>query len=209
MTTPEVLTGTEMKFDKNDVAIVAIAKIEEEIRKNIKQSKDRVIAIDDELNKLSREYTRDGKKTYPSQIDSKEKFFIDMIKKGKLEKEMGIKKDHHVIFGEGNENVYDLSLLKLDRKGKAVSSMHILQVTTALSKRQKEIIQESKKLSTERDSNVKNGVEWKKKLQDIPAAERQMKAVIIENELNKSKEGKALVELLKNNYMDRIKAIEM
>lgn len=200
-------TEIGMNFDKNDVVIVAMAKIESEIRRNIRESKNEISRIDKKIIDIDNEYRKNGKDNPPKVVVDKEKFYNDVIKKSK--DSLGVITVHSVANNKDSLNSYSVMLQELDQDGKVLRSIYILQKNTSLTARQKAILKEMDNLLKERETQVSRGVDWKKKLNDIPAAERQMKAVVVESELNKSKEGKALVDLLTKNYLGKIKEIEM
>jgi hypothetical protein len=64
-------------------------------------------------------------------------------------------------------------------------------------------------LAMQHQKIVTEAVNWKKKLYDMPAFERQMRAVVVQDQLNKTQNGKAVLDALDKNFEQAIQMIGM
>lgn len=204
-----IVSEIGMKFNKDDIVIVAIAKIEKEIRKNIRESKARIKDIDEKINLLRSEFPKDGKSNIPKSLSKKKDLLEKSFKSSRMDKIMKIDIVHSVSMSENSLNSYSLVFVRMDDEGHRFGSIEAISESSKLTQRQKAILKEHESLTKSRQDEIDNGVLWKRKLQDIPAAERQMKAIVIENEMKKTSEGAAIVDLLTKNYMKTMQQIEM
>ena len=109
-----------------------------------------------------------------------------------------------------NKNDYELKISKKNESGDfTISSISIMFKSVSYSKTQNNLKKEIKRIEEAKDKAISEGVTWKSKLSDMSAIERQMRAKVVEAELNKTAEGKALVDVLTKNYEDTIKMLEM
>jgi hypothetical protein len=206
---PEVLSEVGMEFDKNDVVIVAVAKIEAKIRSNVRAAKAEVKSLENEIKNLKTEFNTETKKSFPKTAEIKLKVFKDAIKKAKMSSDLEMEKKSKSNMHEESLNKHTIRIVTLDEHKQRVNSWGIFTTATQLTSRQKAILKSVEQLDKKKDENVQAGIDAKKMLQDMPAAERQMKAVVVESVLKKSKDGKALVDLLTKQYTTTMKRIEM
>lgn len=87
--------------------------------------------------------------------------------------------------------------------------MYIDTLDADYTKTQKDLIEKRKKMMETKEVIADDAVKWKAKLSDMAAVERQMRAKVVESELSKTKDGKALVAILTKNYEETIDLLEM
>jgi len=201
----EVVAEIGMKFDKKDVVIVALAKIEAELRKRIRESKADVIDIDTKIAELENEFKENGKSNIPKLILDKQKAFDKAISDAKVSGNLKTGINHSVGVNNTSQNVYTLYIDEVDGR----NGVTIFESNIKLYPRQTAILKEHSSLYDKRAQRVEDGIGAKKQLQDLPAAERQMTAVVIEHEMNQTKKGKAIIDALTKNYLNSMKLLEM
>lgn len=197
-----------MKFDKNDIVIVAVAKIEAEIRKNIRESGADIAKIDEKFIQIEKEFRNNGESNIPKVLLDKKKIIEKALSSAKISN-MNININHAAALNKDAQNVYTLSICESDEGRNKGYNIMLASSKTKLSKRQTDILNERQSLFEKREQRIKDGVDAKKQLQDLPAAERQMKAVVVEHEMSKSKEGQAVIKVLTDKYLSKMKQIEM
>ena len=202
----ELEVVTKVDFDKQDIVTVAMAKIERLIRKKVRElktSRDHCAGKIIEANKMISSF---GENNLPKEMVKK---LVQMEKGFKV---AGISK---IIGGEikfylTNKNDYELKISKKNESGDFTGlSISIMFKSVSYSKTQNKFKKEIEKVEEAKNQAITEGVTWKSKLSDMAAIERQMRAKVVEAELYKTAEGKALVDILTKNYEDTIKLLEM
>lgn len=201
----EVVVGID--FDKQDVVTVAVANIEAMIRKEVRVSKTRRDELNEEITDTNNAIKLSGEKSVPKAMTQKFTQIEKALKFAGLVKTIGAR----IRFDfSGSTNDYQLHITEKDKSGEFTrQSISIMYKSTGLTSVQKSLVEKVKKMEKERAGVINYGVEWKSKLSDMSAVERQMRAKVVEAQLNKTTEGKALVELLTKNYKETIKLLEM
>ena len=199
----ELEVVTKVDFDKQDIVTVAVAKIEALIRKKVrgfKESRDtfaNMIAV-------SKEKIGDiGEANPPKSMKSKLVKLDKGLKASGVLKTIGVQivfEHHH------NKNYYTLQFYKHEKPSR---TLNIAYTETAYTKAQKSLDEKIEKMQKQKGIAITEGVTWKSKLSDMSAVERQMRAKVVEAELNKTAEGKALIHVLTKDYEDTIKMLEM
>jgi hypothetical protein len=206
----EVAIISEMRFDKQDIVIVAMAKIEANIRGKVKSFKAKANFLNSEIEQATKEIPKFGEAAPPLGFVVKMNSLNKALKTAKLGKEVQWNIAYTCVTGL-EENRYHLMLSHLDSKGGFVPNSGAVAAThvTPFSRVQSDYLKKIEKYTQDETDAIDQGIEWKSKLKDMPAAERQMRAVVVEAELKKTKTGKALVKLLTDNYEETIKKISM
>jgi hypothetical protein len=220
----EIYTG--MDFDKDDVVSIAVAEAEKRIRTKINEIGDDSTRVQEQSTALSKQYLEIGKKIIEKKIAPK----LILIKRG-----LSTMKLSDVDFDiEVNLNVYfvdwcaycdskerernfkiantcKIILVKYDDKlnNRPAGHMDLVGISASADKTQRGISKKISDLKNEMHELKKKNVEWRRKLADIPALERQVKAALAKNHLSKSKQGKAIIENIVSNFEDTIKLIGM
>lgn len=199
----------DVNFDKNDVVVVAIAKIENKIRKEIRNVKSDIAAIDKQITALDKEITRESKKTVPGVLVNKKDILTKALKDTNLDDALEMDVETSAPQHHDGENYHKLIVYKLDKHKKRHHGDVIEDIYIAQTDRQKEIYDEIKAHKERREQRLEDGVNFKRQLQEVPAAERQMRAIVVEDELRKTEEGTRLVQLLEEKYENTIKELEI
>jgi len=195
-----------IKFDKQDIVTVALAKIEANIIGTVREAKAEVTAMKNKVNKLNAELPKIGAKNVPVTLVKKQIVLDKTLKALKVKKKFIAE----ITYDLGAEvNTYSLVVNSVTTDGRKVSTMVFVTERTPFTKVQKDIRKTITQCLTKETQAINRGVEWKAKLSDMHRAERQMRAVVVESELSKTKDGRAMVDLLTAKYMDTIKLIEM
>ncbi len=199
---PEIVT--RINFDKQDIVTVAMAKVEVLIRKNVRQCKEQRNSLTDQMTEAQKQIVSIGENNAPKGMAQKA---------GKLEKSFktaGLSKTlkTEISFILNRESNY-YSLFICQQKSKPERKLEVISQEIALTKGQQSLKDKVVKMQNAQVHIIADGVKWKTKLSDMVAIERQMRAKVVEEQLNKTTEGKALVDLLTKNYEQAIKLLEM
>jgi hypothetical protein len=201
MTGRQLEVTTTVELNKQDVVTVAMAKIEMHIRKNVRESKKKIGELEQLISEAENEIKALSKAGIPKAMKTKQEKLDKGIKAAGI-------KDINV-----NITVQDLSsrhstnyLLVLDG-----SSNHITVETAFIdyTKAQMKLVDSIKEMKKQKDAIAEDAVRWKSKLSDMTALERQMRAKVVESELSKTKDGKALIAVLTKDYEETVNLLEM
>jgi len=203
----ELEITTTMDFDKQDIVTVAVANIEALIRKNVRDSKARRNELTKKIADTHRAIQSAGETSVPKVMAQKSAQIEKALKSAGLVKTIGAR----IKFNLADlTNDYQLHIVKKDNLGKFIKeSISIMYKSTDFTKKQKALMEKVSKMEKNKTTIISDGVKWKAKLSDMSAVERQMRAKVVEAQLNKTAEGKALVNILTKNYEKTIKLIEM
>ena len=204
--TEELQITTGIDYNKHDVVTVAMAKIEAKIRENVRNSKSLVKSFEEAIPKAKKEIANIGERNIPKGLLTKEDVFKKAIAASKLGKNIVAKIICDI---RGENNLYNLGIFKFDTNGDTKEGITISSETTSFSKDQISVKKEIEKFEKQKIAAMDDGIRWKSKLNDLPAAERQMRGVVVEAELKKSKTGQALLNVIMAQYENSLKLLEM
>ena len=197
---------TNINFDKQDIVTVAMAKIEALVRKNVrdfKAKRNNLIKEIEEANKMIVSY---GEKNPPKEITKKLAQIEKAFKAAGISKTVGSR----IRFRLTNKNDYELQIARKDESSDFTNeTIGLTYKSVPYSSTQNSLTKKIETMEEQKEKAISDGVAWKEKLSDMSAVERQMRAKVVEAELNKTAEGKALIDVLTKNYEDTLKLIEM
>lgn len=215
--TLEISTGIE--FDKDDVATIAVAEAEVRIRKTIKQYAAQVASVE-RLIEINKDKIINAGKTL---VDSKFAQKIKTIKAGLVK--TGIPRLDVTVFTEvsaiswnqlkespsaKNFNAYSLFIVKTDKSDKQfVDKLTVEQGAFPATKEQRSLAKLIHDDNEKLTALKKESIDWRRKLSDIPMLERQVRAKLAKDHVSKTKEGKAMIEGLVNNFDETVKFLGM
>ena len=203
---PVIVTETGMNFDKNDISAIAIAEAEKKMRMTIKKLRGQLIGTEKAIEHVNAEIEILGLDAIRVKVKSKLKTIQTGLKVTKIK---GLTTDLEesvdtMPFDETSSdhkiNRYSISIGLYDKDAKCFSRTIMVesdgfkatqQQTTAMKKYQ--ALEEQKRQFTN------DSIDWRKKLSDMPALERQIKATLARRQIESAKGGKELInDLLKN-----------
>ena len=198
----------ELRINENDVVTVALAKIEQTIRKKVRDSKAQAGSLRKEIQRMEKEIPKIGESVPPPGMILKMKALNTALKKYKLGKEAKwmVAYDYNLNM---QENTYKFQLAALDLRGDPRRTITIKLQTNSFSKAQKDYVKKIDQYVDQEANLINDGIAAKASLNDMAAAERSMRALVVENELKKTKQGAALVKLLTDNYEGIVKKLAM
>lgn len=196
----ELAIITEVQFNKQDIVTVALARAESHIRKQIKNARLNADKLAETIETERNNFTTYGAKSIPQHMNDKLKVMKKAAIVAKLGKDVDFQIKHTIV---NDKNHYHLSIFSDD------SSWDIVLSSTNLSKFQQNCQVIIKKLLKTRINTLEDGVRCKAQLGDMDAYERQMRAKVVESELKKTVDGKAILDILLKDFEDTIKQIEM
>lgn len=201
----EIITNVEL--NKQDVVTVAMAKIEMHIRKKVREAKSRIKELDEERAKALNEIYVICKSSIPKPMEIKRQKIENAFNQAGL-KDCSVRVDAECDSAR-QTNKYTLSVIKEKNNNFSRQLMYIDTLDADYTKTQKDLIEKRKKMMETKEVIADDAVKWKAKLSDMAAVERQMRAKVVESELSKTKDGKALVAILTKNYEETIDLLEM
>lgn len=196
----------DMHFNKGDLASVAVAKAEREIRERIKVNTAEAKKANEELADKRESFRVLGEKALPPEINKLTSAFtkhIGPVIKKTLEAEV-----IHTLTYDDNENRVNRFLLTIkssqDEQGRRDKHYEttLPEFFSDLTAKQKIVEKQIDALAAERDEANSQIIMWKSKLGDMPTFERQIKAVVVESEMKKSTAGKNMLDAMDTNFDD-------
>lgn len=205
---------TVMRLDKQDIVNVAIAKIESRLRNQIKGLSGQIVKLTEELTKAGEMILATGIKALDlhqsaDMINTKCDAVIELLGKDKFAIDVTDQiPDRNAILQARrtknqtfNSRSYLLSPIN-GRGGITLDSITIPVTGTQIA-----LMNEADRCEKDIASVNSEIVGLKRKLSDMPAMERQIRARVVEAELNKSDNGKGLLESLTGQIDEMINLI--
>jgi len=199
--------SSNFQIDKQDIVTVAIARGEKKIREKVKEAQAAIAELNKEIDSKIKFITKHGEAAVDEALE--EISFDVGVAITALEK-YGIK-------AETRDREVDINAILSYHKKKNFKPNHgaisihrdrqqllIKSVDIAITDDQIRLIEEHAALQTQKEQLTTEAVGWKKKLSDMPAFERQMRAVVVQDEMNKTENGKAILAALDKNFEDAI-----
>ena len=210
---------TQIDFNKDDVAIIAIAEAEKKIRQTIAKLSIELENKKEQLNKLNDDVVNEGENFIRNKFLKKLQTINTNLKKTGIPKLEAVvdyipqipsltQLDNKVRIKNANKYIVKLVIFSKDNETR-ISNMEIESGCVALTKTQKNILTKTKAV----DDNIKalkpQILDYRRKLSDIPTLERQIKAKLAAGHLSKTKEGRQVIESLVKNFDETIKLLGM
>jgi len=202
----ELEVTTTVELNKQDVVTVAMAKIESHIRKRVREAKKKISELDKLIGEKQLFIETESERIIPAPM---------LAKRKKMERgvrDAGFKDIVYRInfeqFENSKTNRYTASIMK----GTEDRISHVIVLETEVkdfNKSQSNAIDDIAKMRKQKSDLADEAVKWKSKLSDMAAVERQMRAKVVESELEKTKDGKALIAILTKDYEETINLLEM
>jgi hypothetical protein len=211
--------STEIDFDKDDVAAIAVAEAEAHIRRTINRLTAQVKYVTDGIEKSKKKVVNIGEALIEIKFAQK----VKVIKAGLVQTKIprlvveviaNIDIPKWEILKNSSTaarhvNYYSISIVKMDKDNVESGTMKIEENSLPMNKEQHKLVKlihdEKNKLRLLK----KDAIDWRRKLSDIPALERQVRAKLAKDHLSKSKEGKAMIQNLINNFDETVKLLGM
>lgn len=194
---------TEIRIEKQDLVTLAIANGEKKMRKELAALKATIATADKNIADLEKRLEEETQRLIPKTIQN-------MVKRFNDNKDIDIQQKLSCRIYRGTDN--NVVEISIGQKGGGWGSTY---VTLASKKVPFSTAQTNFKVAIKEQQELKEqvqqeAVDIRRKLSDIPAFERQMRARIVELELGKTDEGrKYLASLTDGAVDDAIKLIGM
>ena len=215
MATAELVPMTELNFDKDDVAAIAIAEAEKKMRQNIKDLSKQITDCEAAIIHTKDDIQKQGEAVIETKTAAAMKAIRSGLKATKVKNflpilNMSINVCAYNEFNKNAEiNTYTISAA-------IVSGVNLEQIGTELrlqrdslpcSQLQKVAMKKLASLQTQKRDLTNEALSWRKKLGDMPTLERQIKAALARDQVERTKEGKALVHKLITNFDTTVKLL--
>ena len=199
--------SSNFQIDKQDIVTVAIARGEKKIREKVKEAQTAISDLNKQLEEKTKFIILYGEAAIEDELeDTMIDVAVAMTAIGKY----GIKV-------ETKDKNIDVNSILGAYKNKQLKPNHgsvslvrdrqqflIRTVELGATPDQIRVAEEHEKLTVQKQDITTEAVNWKKKLSDMPAFERQMRAVVVQDEMNKTENGKAILAALDKNFEDAI-----
>ena len=205
---PAVLDiSSNFQIDKQDIVTVAIARGEKKIREKVKEAQFAISDLNKQLEEKTKFITLYGEAAIDTELkDTMIDVGVAMTAIGKYNIKVETKDkniDVNSILGayknkQLKPNHGSVSLVR-DRQQFLIKTVELGSTPDQI-----RVAEEHEKLTVQKQDITTEAVNWKKKLSDMPAFERQMRAVVVQDEMNKTENGKAILAALDKNFEDAI-----
>jgi hypothetical protein len=214
MTELTIMTQAELQFDKNDIAAIAVAEAEKKMRMTIKELRAQLIDNDKAIGNVEEEIELLGSQI----IDVKLKPKLKLIKAGlKVTKIKNFSVELHEsievfpidqVESSYPINGYSIHVGIMNQTSKLFDS-HICIEKDSLKATQLQItaMKKYRVLKQQKDQLTQDSLDWRRKLGDMPALERQIKAALAKRQIESAKGGKELIQNLLKNFENDLKML--
>jgi hypothetical protein len=205
----DLVVQTDVLIDKNDIVAVAVAQAEMKIRNNVKRCKQKIEDNNTQIDVLVKKFKTDGENMMNKKFAAKFKSIdlkIQSLKLDlKIEKEFNIQRSGNALneHGKNITNQISIYIIHVDSK----QTINLIDEKFPATKAQVALAQSIKNLKDLNEDLTTEGANWRKKLSDIPAIERQMRAKVAEAEMNKTETGRKILSSMLENLDSTIKMI--
>jgi hypothetical protein len=211
---------TEIDFDKDDVATIAVAEAEARIRKTIQNLMAQTKQLESDIQKMQDKFYDIGDALIKTKFTSK----IQTIKDGLIKTKVphldvrihsNIKTVQWLDLKQNSElskkiNAYSITIVKKSKDNQRVlDTITVEDSAIAINKEQRDLTKSIHDADNRLRTSKSETIDWRRKLSDIPTLERQVKAKLAKDHLSKSKEGKALINGLINDFDNTVKLLGM
>jgi hypothetical protein len=211
---------TEIDFDKDDVATIAVAEAEARIRKTIQNLMVQTKQLESDIQKMQDKFYDIGDALIKTKFTSK----IQTIKDGLIKTKVphldvrihsNIKTVQWLDLKQNSElskkiNAYSITIVKKSKDNQRVlDTITVEDSAIAINKEQRDLTKSIHDADNRLRTSKSETIDWRRKLSDIPTLERQVKAKLAKDHLSKSKEGKALINGLINDFDNTVKLLGM
>jgi hypothetical protein len=199
--------SSNFQIDKQDIVTVAIARGEKKIREKVKEAQTAISDLNKQLEEKTKFITLYGEAAIETELeDTMIDVGVAMTAIGKYNIKVETKDkniDVNSILGayknkQLKPNHGSVSLVR-DRQQFLIKTVELGPTPDQI-----RVAEEHEKLTVQKQDITTEAVNWKKKLSDMPAFERQMRAVVVQDEMNKTENGKAILAALDKNFEDAI-----
>ena len=210
---PAIVVTKEIDIDKNDIANIAVAEVENKIRKNIKALKKSldttekaIAAAQGAFEDYSAKYTtRLGNRAAKKFTRIKTAFKLSGFKEVKIDVSVSYNTTPTTLLDDyeyrKKSNCYQVALMT--DEGSLKLKSQFLSVT----KEQVKLAKDCLDLAKKKQEIIDESLKWRRKMADLPSIERQFKAKIARETMGKTKEGKAIINSLLKNLDADIKML--
>ena len=201
----ELVPMTELNFDKGDVAAIAVAEAEKTMRKKVRSHHAAIADCEKAIEATKEEIQKQGEIVIQSKLAAKIKKIKAGLKATKIPNftaKLDITINPRGYESTKRTNQYNLEIAIVDKDDKTIvnSSMSVDKGYYGPSQLQTTAMNKLEKLKKQKTELVSEAMKWRKKLGDIATLERQFKAMIARDQIEKTKDGKALISKLLKNF---------
>jgi hypothetical protein len=201
----ELVPMTELNFDKGDVAAIAVAEAEKTMRQKVKSHHAAIADCEKAIEATKNEVVKQGEILIEKKLSPKIKNIKAGLKATKvpnLTTQLEITVHPRGYAPQKHTNKYKLEAVILDKDDKNIITSSMTLESGYYSANQLQIMAMNKleKLKEQKADLVKEAMKWRKRLGDISTLERQFKAMIARDQIERTKDGKALIAKLLKNF---------
>lgn len=203
-----IMTKAGLQFDKNDIAAIAVAEAEKKMRAMIKKLRIQMTEVEKAVADVQEEIRIIGLETINLKTKSKIKTIKTGLKATKI-KDLGVDVDASVqafplseISSDYAINSYTIRIGILDKNEKSLHSANIIIETNAFTatQLQRTAMKRYQTLNEQYEKLTRDSLDWRRKLGDIAAMERMIKASLAKRQIESATGGKAIIASLLKNF---------
>lgn len=201
-----IITDAELKFDKNDIAAIAVAEAEKKMRTKIKKLRAQMSDTEQAIENIVNEIQTLGETAIEQKIKGNLKTIQAGLKATKIKNFIVDFTTHIDVFSSDEIdstqaiNEYNINLFITDKKKSKTASMSIEHDSFTATQLQRAAMKKYGNLLQQKADLTSESLDWRRKLGDIAAFERQIKATLAKRQIESAKGGKELLRDLLKNY---------
>lgn len=202
----ELTIFINLKFDKNDMVLIAVAKAEKKLRDMIALENNNKKDAEERVADLQGKLQVDAEKNIPSKISQLVRDVKVLANKlGKMPS-VGISHTFKDVWDK-DEQQYDNRYVINVKFPHGDNPGFKVEYTTPQTTAQRNIRDQITVTRKAYELAVSEALKWKEKLADIDTFERQIKAHVVERQLQQTEEGKKLLNAMDTNFEGTLEMI--
>ena len=204
----EIVQTANLDFDKEDIAAIAIAEAEIKMRETVKTIRKHIVDIENAINETEDRIHILGndaitKKTATTLKNIKAGLKTTKIKTISAELNISV---NVVSTTDVPINHYSIRII-LKNKDRLISEMIIERDSFPAIQSQLTEMKKLHELENQKATLTSEAMDWRRKLSDMPMLERQIKAKLARHQIEKTVEGRAMINELIKNFDQTVKLL--
>ena len=202
-----------IKINQKDLVTVAVAEGENQMREKLRELRGIVNKLKAQIKETNKRVKKLGETHLRKKLKAKYDALRDAVYA--FNKLLGDGMQMDIIVNDNprsdltNYNTAKIFLRK-DRENAGTyrdRSMVFWEEDFEFTAEQKKLVEKLEKLENDKKDTLNEAMRWRKRLSDIPSLERQIRARVVKDQMQKTKEGRALIDAMMTNFTDTVKML--
>jgi hypothetical protein len=198
----EIVPTASLDFNKEDIAAIAIAEAEVKMRETFNTVRNQISDLEKAIEEINDEIRILGEDAISKKTESTLKNINAGLKVTKI-KNIEVQLSKSV---ENDQNRYSITIILKD-KDRVLSQMIVEKDSFPFIQTQTTALKKYFKLEDQKKQLNNEAMNWRRKLADMPMLERQIRAKLARNQIEKTKEGRAMIDELVKNFDQTVKLL--